>query len=187
MIRRNSKTNQYLKLVSFFRSYWALLACILLAVPYLIRYIKLQKAKNEVARMDNVVKVNNAQNGKSSPNIIKDKIKLINVKYAKVSSAQKERAKSSTQKIAISLGTNVEDNHVIGSFEFFNVSATTEDEETVVKLLVLSPALFPLIEDYYYSVFTRSRNLKTDIYKYLSKQEIQKIRIVYKKYGFNWL
>ncbi|MBA0883804.1 hypothetical protein [Flavobacterium undicola] len=177
------------KLVLFFQNNAVYIVAVLFAIPYIIRYFNSQEQKDSSQALDLAVKQNSAENAKSSPTIINDKAKVINKKYPNLKSKDSDRLKTIAQKIAFSLGTNPEDNHIIfnGSVELFNIRALVEDENTVVKLLKTTTGTFPIVEDYYYSLFTRSRNLKTDLYKYLSAENISQLRVAYKKANKNWI
>lgn len=177
------------KLVLFLQNNWFYLLAVSMALPYLVRYFNSQDEKDEKQALDLAQKANTTQNAKSSPTIINAKAKQINKKYPNLKANDSERLKTIAQKIAFALGTNPDDNHIIfgNSVEFFNVRALSEDEATVVKLLKTTTGTFPIVEDYYYSLFTRSRNLKNDLYKYLSRSDISQIRVAYKNAGKNWL
>ncbi|QKJ63834.1 hypothetical protein [Flavobacterium sp. M31R6] len=169
------------------RTNWLLLVALLLAMPVLYRWITNLIAQMKGANLSAEKIVNNAENGKSSPVIITKKSFDIFKKYPNVKPSEMERYKAVAQKVAVALGTNVEDNHFIVNTDLYNVNAWFEDEKTVVGLLKTVPTTFPIVEDLYYNVFTRSRNLKTDLYKYLGVEELVQIRGVFKKYGKNWL
>lgn len=178
------------KLVLFLQNNWFYLLFVAMVLPYLVRYFKAQEEKDDKQALDLAQKANTTQNAKASPAVINAKARAINKKkYPNLKANDSERLKSIAQKIAFALGTNPDDNHIVlyNTIEGFNVRAWVEDEETVVKLLKTTTGTFPVVEDYYYSLFTRSRNLKNDIYKYLSKENISEIRIAYKKAKVNWL
>lgn len=166
---------------------WLLIASILLILPVLYKYIMYLYASMSSTDITAKTTVNNAQNGTSSPNIISKKSFDIQKKYPNLKANELERYKTVTQQIALALGTNVEDNHFIFGFDLYNVKALNEDEAKVVTLLKTVPTVFPIVEDLYFNVFTRSRNLKTDLYQYLSDLDIKTLRDFYKRYKKNWL
>ena len=181
----NVKSLSTSKAVDFLKSNGIYLLAVVFLIPYIVRYFKNEDNKDEIQKLDIAVKKNNAQNGKSDPNIIRSKESLLRKKYPKMDSKTSARVRAVAQGVAISLGTNVEDNHFVLNTDLFNVAAWGENEAEAVKLLKTVPGTFPAVEDYYYSLFTRSRNLKTDLLKYLSKSDLSTLRATYKKYGFN--
>lgn len=169
------------------QTHWLLIVACLLVFPFVYRWFTGLIAQAKASQYNAQTIVSNAQNGKSSPNIIEQKSFDIFKKYPKVKPPEMDRYKAVAQKIAIALGENVEDNHFILNTDLYNVNAWTEDEATVVKLLKTVPTTFPIVEDLYYNVFTRSHNLKTDLYKYLSASDLSEVKKVFAKYGKKWL
>jgi len=180
------KTN---KSVQFLQQNWFFLILIAFALPYVVRYFKSQELLDQKQELNVAEKKNTAENAKANPNIINAKAKTINKKYPNLKPKDSERLKAVAAAVANALGTNVEDNHILfdGSVELFNVKAWSEDEASAVKALKTTTGTFPIVEDYYYSLFTRSRNLKNDLHKYLSKSDISELRATYKKAGYSWI
>lgn len=184
--KSNPATNS--GIINYIKMNWVLILAILLVVPFLYRYISELLAKAKAQTLKNETIVSNAQNAKSSPTIISQKSFDIFKKYPKVKPPEMERYKTVAQKIAIALGTNVEDNHLVfGMVDLYNVNSWVEDENEVVKLLKTVPTTFPIVEDLYYHVFTKSRNLKNDLLSYLSKSDLEKVRSTQKRYGKNFI
>jgi len=181
------KTDSYSGFFEWLKLNWLIVCAVLLVFPVFYRWVTTLFAQVKAGQLKADTIVSNAQNGKSSPNIITQKSFNIFKKYPKVSPTEMERYKAVSQQVAIALGTNVEDNHYILNTDLFNVSAWSEDENKVISLLKTVPTTFPIVEDLYYNVFTRSRNLKTDLYKYLSVSEIAQLKKVFAKYGKKWL
>lgn len=175
------------KLVLFLKNNGIYLVAVLFAIPYIVRYFNSQGTKDEIQAADLAVKKNNAENGKSDPNIIQKKETQLKKKYPNLKASDSTRLKKVAQAIAYAFGTNPEDNHFVLNTDLYNVSAWAEDEDEAVKQLKTVTGTFPIVEDYYYSLFTRSRNLKSDIYKYLSPSDLTKLRLTYKKAGKNWV
>ena len=175
------------KVVSFLSANWFLLLAVVMGLPPLLRYFKEQSNKNTVQDLKIEKDLNTEQNAKASPDIIRKKVAFFKKKYPNLSTKDIERLKTVAQKVAFSLGTNVQDQDTILGLEYNNISAWGEDEEVVVKYMKTVPNTFPVVEDFYYSLYTRSRNLKNDLYKYLSKNDLSLLRTTYKKYGKTWL
>ncbi|CAN1538476.1 hypothetical protein MCETHM1_01658 [Flavobacteriaceae bacterium] len=169
----------------FLSKYWLLMLVLLFGLPPLIRYIRTQIALMKGNTEANKAIVNTAQNATANPVTIKKKTDAVQKIYPNVTTTDMQRYSTVAQGVAKALGTNVEDNHIVlsGTFEFFNVSALTENEDEVVRLLKTVPTTFPIVEQLYYNVHTRSRNMKNDLLKYLSKKDLDQIRAVQKKYG----
>lgn len=177
------------KSVLFLQQNWLFILMIAFALPYIVRYFKSQELLDQKQALNVAEKKNTAENAKANPTIINAKAKIINKKYPNLKAKDSERLKAVAASVANALGTNVEDNHILfsGTTELFNVRAWSEDEASVVKALKTTTGTFPIVEDYYYSLFTRSRNLKNDLHKYLSKEDISQLRVTYKKAGYSWI
>lgn len=177
----------FLKALPFLKRYGLIIIVLTFGLPPLIRYIRTQIALLKGNTIDNKTIVNNAENGVASPVIVKQKITVIKKKYPNLTATDMERMSTVAQGVALALGTNVQDNHFVFSTDLYNVGAWVENEDEVIRLLKTVPSTFPVVEDLYYSVHTRSRNLKNDLLKYLSKSDLEQIRKVYKKYGKTFL
>jgi hypothetical protein len=182
---KNSLTSS--KVVLFLKDNGVYLLAVVFLVPYIVRYFKNQDNKDQVQALDIATKANTAENAKVDPSIIKAKETKLKKKYPNLSAKDSTRLKNVAQAIAYALGTNPEDNHFVLSTDLYNVSAWSEDEKEVVKQLKTVTGTFPIVEDYYYHLFTRSRNLKNDLYKYLSPSDLIILRTAYKKVGKTWL
>ncbi|WP_374172729.1 hypothetical protein [Flavobacterium tructae] len=132
---------------------------------------------------------NNNENAKADPNITKAKVQEIKQKYPTISTKTMDVISASAFKIAKAFGTNVDDNHVLlgGSVDLYNISAWTEDEEAAISALKKHIGTFPILEEIYYKTATKSKNLRNDILKYLSKTQYDQLARFYKTKGYNWL
>lgn len=162
---------------------WIIIVALLLMLPSLIRWFSNLIAQIKAGITNAKTTINNAENGQSDPSIIAGKSFDVFKKYPNIKPPEMDRYKAVAQKIAKALGTNVEDNHFIANVDLFNVEAWTEDEAGVIKLLKTVPTTFKVVEDLYFHVFTRSRNLKTDLYEYLSESDLNEVRKKWKLYG----
>lgn len=190
MVRRiSSNKNQSVKdwffstIVPFIARYGIFIVVFLVALPRLIKYIKDLQTQAKVSNEKNAVLVNNAENGTASPKTIVKKSEDVQKTYPNLKPVDLERFKTVAQSVAMALGTNVQDNHYIFNTDMYNVSAWSENESEVIRLLKTVPTTFSIVADLYYNVYTRSRDLKADLLKYLNKSELDKIRVVQKKYG----
>lgn len=178
------------KLLPFLKKYGLFLLAFIVAFPYLLRFIRNQAQKVKEQTIDLAVASNNAENNTKSPEVAQAKGSEIERKYPNATKAKHAEISASALKIAHALGTNVDDTHVLfgGSIELFNIKAMVEDEATVVKLLKKHPGTFPILEEYYYKLHTKSHSLKTDCIKYLDKSDLDVVRKAWKKFGnYKWL
>ncbi|PIF34666.1 hypothetical protein CLU81_5327 [Flavobacterium sp. 9] len=185
---RNTKRGAVLdSALLFFSKYWIYIVVLIFGVPPLVRYIRTVLALNQKNKINTDIVINNAENGTSDPVTIKKKITTVQKKYPNLTDKDMQRCGTVAQGIAIALGTNVEDNHFVLDTDIYNVSAWFEDEAKAVRLLKTVPGTFPVVEDLYFKVCTRSRNLKYDLLKYLSDSDLAKVRATYKKYNKTWI
>ncbi|OCB78818.1 hypothetical protein [Flavobacterium crassostreae] len=184
---QNAKINISNKITPFLKKYGVIIVLFFLLFPYLYKYILKFKNKIEQATDEAKKDRNTAENATGNPAIIKQKVEQVKKKYPNLNQKTINQINTNALKIATAFGTNVDDNHQIGNFEFFNVKAWTEDEETAIRLLKQHLGTFPILEDFYYTTATRSRNLKADVLKYLSKEQSQELSNFYKKRNYFWL
>jgi hypothetical protein len=192
----SSRNNKGVKISAFFDWFKTnALSLVLLIVgvlavvtlfPYLKRYFDNQIVKTEVNNLENSTLQNNAQNAKTDPDIIKKKKVNFGLKYKNVTSSTIDGVVNHAQGVAAAFGTLAENNHVVfnNSLSFFNVSSWFENESAAIKLLKMHTGTFPILEDAYYNISTKSRFLKNDIYNYLSDKQIVDLRSFYSSKGF---
>lgn len=162
--------------LSFIAKYWLLIILAVVGIPLGYRYWQNQKAKNEANKLSNFEYSNNVQNNSASPTIQEAKARVVHKKYPNLSDKKLRELNTNAQKLTYALGTNVEDNHRNSYIDLFNVAAWTENEALAVSLVKKHTGTFPILADLYYNVYTKSRNLKTDLLKYLSKSDLAEIR-----------
>lgn len=177
------------KVMPFLKKYGLFLLAFIVAFPYLLRFVRAQVQKTKEQSVALETSQNNTVNNTKNPTVIADKTAQMSLKYPNCTKAKLNEISGSALKIAIALGTDVDNNHSLlgGTIDLFNISAMTEDEATAVKLLKKYPGTFPILEDFYYNVHTKSRNLKTDCLKYLSTSDLDAVRKAWKKFGnYKW-
>ena len=167
----------------FISKYWLIIIAFVIGFFPLFRFIKNQLAKNKAAQQDNLQTVNNGQNANLSPELETVKTNFIKKKYANLNSKQLNEIKSAAQRIAFALGTTPEQNFRNDWFDFYNFSGATEDEKTAILIAKQHSGTFPVLADFYYSMYTLSRNLKADLLKYLSNSDLKEIREAHIKHG----
>jgi hypothetical protein len=190
-MRNTSKKASFLdtKLIPFFKKYGIFLVVLFLVFPYAYKYLKraIESVKN--TNLEAIKEQNSNENAKASPDIIKAKVADVKKKYPTISQKTMDTIVASAFKIAEAFGTNVDDNHVLlgGTIDLYNISAWTEDEKTAISFLKKHTGTFPILEDVYYKTATKSKNLRNDIIKYLSKSQYNELAKFYKSKGYNWL
>lgn len=174
---RNSTNRSFLLLLK--NNAFLIMAIILIlifVVPYIKRYLDTAKAKKEQNDIKNNVNVNAVENASQDPNVIDKKATTIKKKYPLVSDELYKTLKSSAYAISKALGTDVENNHRNEYVDIFNVSGWTEDEEKVIQILKKHTGTYPVLQDLYYGLYTKSRSLNSDLLKYLSDSDLSKVR-----------
>lgn len=192
MQRSRIKNKQLNQLLLFVQKYWLLLIVLLgvaMAVPFFVRFFKKQNVITQTANLENAVKVNSAQNATVNPTIQKKKANAFLTKYPNLKKADLHRLETYAHGIAKALGVDAWNEHPLFGVDFLPLvfDKWDEDEEEVVRILKKVPGTFPIVADLYYSVYTRSRNLKTDLLKYLDKSDLNKVRATYKQYKKVWI
>lgn len=188
-VTRKSSNFLEQKLIPFLKKYGIFILVFFLVAPLLYRWIMNLVTSVKSTNMDMATKQNTAENSQNNPNIIKQKTEAVKKKYPLVSTQRMEELKDITARVAYALGTNIEDNHQLfgGVVEFFNVKAWGEDEKEVVKQLKKTPGTFPIVEDLYYTIYTKSKNLKSDLLKYLTKKQLSELSAHYRTYGYKFI
>jgi len=192
MRRSRIKNKQLNQLLLFIQKNWLLLIVLLgvaMGIPFFVRYFKKQNVITQTANLENAVQVNSAQNATVNPVIQKKKANAFLAKYPNLKKADLHRLETYAHGIAKALGVDAWTEHPLFGLSFLPLVSDKwdEDEIEVVRILKKVPGTFPIVADLYYSVYTRSRNLKTDLLKYVDKHDLDKVRSTYKKYGKVWI
>lgn len=186
---RNKPSFLNTKVIPFLKKYGIFLIVLFLVFPYAYKYLKraIESVKN--TNLEAIKEQNSNENAKASPEIVKKKVADIKKSYPSISQKTMDSIVASAFKIAEAFGTNVDDNHVLlgGTIDLYNISAWTEDEKTAIAFLKKHTGTFPILEDVYYKTATKSKNLRNDIIKYLSKSQYSELAKFYKSKGYNWL
>lgn len=190
---RNSRTKKpsFLdtQVIPFFKKYGIFLLILFLVFPYLWKYLKngIEVIRN--ANQQAEIEKNSNENAKADPVLTKKKVEEIKQKYPTISTKTMDTITASAFAIAEAFGTNVDDNHVLfgGTIDLYNVKAWTEDEEKAISYLKKHIGTFPILEEVYFKTATKSKNLRNDITKYLSKSQYETLAKFYKSKGYNWL
>ncbi|MBF4491039.1 hypothetical protein IR010_00690 [Flavobacterium sp. MR2016-29] len=177
------------KVIPFLKKYGIFLIVLFLVFPYVYKYAKMAINIVKDTNLGAKQTENANENAKADPVITKAKVEAIKKAYPNVSAKRIEEIETSAKKIAYSLGTNVDDNHVLfgGIIDLYNIRAMVEDEAAVIKELKKYTGTFPIVEEMYYKTATKSKNLKNDLIRLLSASDIKELSNFYKKAGYSWL
>lgn len=177
------------KVIPFLKRYGIFLIVLFLVFPYVYKYVKTAIESIKNTNLEAQKTENSNQNAKADPVITKTKLQDIKKKYSTISSKTIDAVSASAFKIAKAFGTNVDDNHVLlgGTIDLYNISAWSEDEKAAMAVLKKHTGTFPILEEVYYKTATKSKNLRNDILKYLSKSQYDEMAKFYKSKGYNWL
>ena len=172
--KRNAQDNALNDAFDFIKRNWIMITGLLLAVPYLLRYLKAQAQKTSVANVELEYK------DKIEKSEIANATKLFentnpltqNQKRLKITASKDLHAAS--QSLAVDFGVIYKD---AGNwFDFLNPRGWTENDEAIRKTLVLYRNYFDKLEKLYFEVDTNSRSLRKDILQYLDKDELTYLR-----------
>lgn len=182
-MRKATNTVAFSALAKYF---WILPVGFLLAwaIPTLKRLMDRMDLADKKNQNQIDVEQNNFENATANPTVVKAKTTAIKKKYPLLSETKLNQCKNSAVNIAQALGTDPKGNIVNnGLFDLFLVDSWFEDEKTVVAECKKYPGSWGALQDFYFSVATKSRDLNNDLHKYLSKAQLQEIRDAHKKYG----
>ncbi|MFV8343919.1 hypothetical protein [Flavobacterium sp. XS2P39] len=170
MIKKDSQNNAVNDALDFIKRNWLIITGLLVAIPYLNRYMKEQAEKTRLANLQIALdaKKGNAQ-------IIVDNRQIENLnpltqnqKRLKITASKDLHAAS--QDLAHHFGVLYSD---AGNwYDFLNPKGWSENDTEIRKVLVLYRNYFDKLEKLYYEVDTNSRSLRKDILKLLNKDEL---------------
>lgn len=132
---------------------------ILLLLGSILFYYRWTKKKNEELE---------------SNNPLNEDLNADSIKPKSTSNAIWERVKEDTRKIAHHLGVN---------YAWYNPQSWTENDSEVAQLLMQQRPNIQHVENLYFKVYAKGRNLKNDVYKSLDKSELNKVIAYYKLKG----
>ncbi|MDN3673439.1 hypothetical protein QWY99_10280 [Flavobacterium branchiarum] len=177
------------KIIPFLKKYGIFLIVLFLVFPYAYKYLKRAIESIKDTNLEAKKTENTNENAKADPIITKGKLEAIKKRYPTLNKKTMDGLSASAFKIAKAFGTNVDDNHVLfgGSIDLYNISAWGEDEKSAMSILKKHTGTFPILEELYYKTATKSKNLRNDILKYLSRSQYEEMSKFYKSKGYNWL
>lgn len=155
-----------------------------------ITEIKSNQVKNEVKK-NNTVNTNSS----ASSDDLEYKYKVIKKKFSNRVKLSDTRLwislKNDSHNLAFALGTHATENRPLFGADWLpdrpDSSAFFENEAEALRILKKYPNTFDILAELYYSLATRSNNLKLDIKKYLSQSQIDELRKRHKNYKRTWL
>lgn len=172
--KKNVQDNALNDAFDFIKRNWIMITGLLVAIPYLLRYLKAQAQKTTTADMELELKqkVETGQVVKETKLFENENPLTQNQKRLKITASKDLHAAS--QSLAVDFGVIYKD---AGNwYDFLNPRGWTENDEEIRKTLVLYRNYFDKLEKLYYEVDTNSRSLRKDILQYLDKDELKYLR-----------
>lgn len=171
---RNNKTNSFF--MEFLKKYWYILLGIIIALPYLVQFFKKMGIKYQVDDIKNDMSLNSQINAQDNIFIQLNKADQILRNYG-ITTARKKEFQADVKNFAYHLGTGV-------GLEFWQM--WTENDKEASKILIKWIRHLPKFAELYYHCYTESKNLNTDVLKYLDKAELARVRNTQKLYNINF-
>lgn len=167
-MRTNNKEN---KAVNFVKQNWLFLLGIIVIFPYLRAFMQKMAVKTQVDDVKNDIDLNSQINALDNPILQESEADKI-VKNLPL--AQRERLKADVKQFVHHLGIN---------YTWYDPKSWTENDKEAVFILMKWVKLLPTFSSLYYSVYTQSRNLKTDFNKLIDNSEKAKMYAQQVKYN----
>lgn len=172
--RKNAQDNALNDALDFIKRNWLIITGLLVAVPYIMRYLKAQAQKTETANQELILKQKI-----ESGDIIKETKLFENAspltqkqKRLKITGSSELWAASTS--LAHDFGYKYSDSGKW--YDVLNPRGWTENDASIRNTLLKYRNYFSILEKLYYEVDTNSRNLRNDILKDLDKTELALVR-----------
>lgn len=162
MQRNRSNPNEN-KAIMFLKDNWLFLLGIMVVFPYLRAFMQKMAVKSQVDDVKNDMSLNSQINALDNPILQETEADKI---LKNLPIAQRERLKSDVKQFVHHLGIN---------YNWYDPKSWTENDKEAVLILMKWVKLLPTFSQLYYSVYTQSRNLKTDFHKLIDNKEKQKM------------
>lgn len=168
--QKNSQNNAVNDALDFIKRNWIIITGLLIAIPYIKRYLDDQNTQIAINKADNVVKETASQ-----MQVIKEVKLLENLSPLTQNDKRKKITSridlwSASASLAHDLGVKYKDSGKW--YDFLNPRGWTENDESARKTLVYQRNNFQILEKLYYEVDTNSRSLRNDILQYMDKDEL---------------
>lgn len=173
-IKRSAQDNAFNDAFDFIKRNWLMITGLLVAVPYIMRYLKAQALRSQVANLelDLKEKVDTKEVEKATKLFENENPLTQNQKRKAITSSQ--ALWSASQSLAHDFGVIYKDTG--HWWDIFNPRGWTENDKSIRQTLVYQRNNFPILEKLYYQVDTNSRSLRKDILEYLDKDELEYLR-----------
>lgn len=172
--KKDNQDNAFNDAFDFIKRNWLIITGLLLAIPYIKKYLDDQNTSIAINKAENTVK-----QAESDAKIEKD-IKLV-ANQNPLSQNQKRKAITSntalwsaSASLAHDFGVKYKDSG--HWYDFMNPRGWTENDQSARKTLVYQRNNFAILEKLYFEVDTNSRSLRADILEYLDKDELTYLR-----------
>ena len=159
------------KAITFIKNNWLFLLGIIVVFPYLRAFMQKMAVKTQVDDVKNDIDLNSQINALDNPVLQESEADKI---LKNLPIAQRERMKADVKQFVHHIGIN---------YSWYDPKSWTENDKEAVLLLMKWVKLLPTFSQLYYSVYTQSRNLKTDFNKLIDNSEKQKMYAQQIKYN----
>jgi hypothetical protein len=163
MIKKDSQNNAVNDALDFIKRNWLIITGLLIAIPYIRRYMAEQAVKDKESKEQIV---------KETRLIVNQNPLTQNQKRLKITKSAALHAAS--QSLASDFGVMYSDSG--NWYDFMNPRGLTENDTNARKTLVLYRNYFSTLEKLYFEVDTNSRSLRKDILTYLDPDELKYLR-----------
>lgn len=163
MIKKDNQNNAVNDALDFIKRNWLIITGLLIAVPYIRRYMAEQAVKDKETK---------ANIEKETKLIVNQNPLTQNQKRAKITKSAD--LISASQSLASDFGVMYSDSG--NWYDFLNPRGFSENDTNARKTLVLYRNYFNILEKLYYEVDTNSRSLRKDILTYMDADELKYLR-----------
>ena len=168
--RKNAQDNALNDAFDFIKRNWLMITGLLIAVPYLMRYLKAQAEKSRVAALELALKEKIANVDIVKENKLVENTNPLTQKAKRLKITGSSELWAASTLLAHDFGVKYSDNG--HWYDVLNPRGWTENDASIRNTLLKYRNYFSILEKLYYEVDTNSRSLRSDILKDLDKSEL---------------
>ena len=162
-MQRNSYNQNENKAVTFVKTNWLFILGIIVIFPYLRAFMQRMAVKSQVDDVTNDIDLNAQLNALDNPVLQETEADKILKNFP---IATREKIKADVKLFVHHIGIN---------YSWYNPKSWTENDKEAVSILVKWVKFMPTFSQLYYSVYTKSRNLKTDFNSLIDNDQKQRM------------
>jgi hypothetical protein len=170
-INYNNNTNNENPAITFVKNNWLFILGIMVVFPYLKAWFEKMAIKSKVDDVKNDMSLNSQINALDNPKLQESEADKILKNFP---IAQRERLKADVKLFTHHIGIN---------YNWYDPKSWSENDKEAVNILKKWVLLLPVFANLYYSVYTQSRNLKTDFNKMIDEKEKQNMYAFQKQHN----